>query len=234
MEQSSYENTKESFSNQTPTESVVINFIISCLRDKETYEYKKKLPKSNSLVFDLYLHEGCHALDILPKTAIDVRRNISSDALAATREKYDYTKDEINGMMVIYDKATKYALSKADIYMQQERRNVSFVKTSELLSRYNFDEVKKIDNRKSLTDKEKQDANLEYAKQEIKKRKQIVLFLGSGVSAGAGLVDWEGLLKELTQELFGDEDMSFVNDIKMSAIQKGRYIVQEFDNQNKD
>ena len=219
------------FNSQNWVESEVIEFIIKCLDKDETYEYKKKLRSSTQIWVDLYLPNGCRMLEFPKKTIIEIKRLITSDALQSIRWIYD-NLNGFNEMVVIGSSFTQVI----DLFLNSylEGRNIRYVTIDELLGLYNRNKDGiQVDN-KSLTEDDKQRATIEYAKQEIKKDRQIVFFLGAGVSMGAGVIGWDGLLEGLTKELFGSEDNTFIKDVEMTSIQKGRYIIDEFDALGKD
>lgn len=232
MEQISLENRIKDLNSQNWIESDVIELIINCLDKDETYEYKKGLRGSTQIWVDLYLPNGCRMLGFSKKTLIEIKRFITSNALQSIRLIYDNSSG-FNEMIVISGNYTQTINLFLDSYL--EGRNISFITINELLNLYdsNKDRIQ-FEHNKSLTEDDKQRATIEYAKQEIKKDRQIVFFLGAGVSMGAGVIGWDGLLEGLTKELFGSEDNTFIKDVEMTSIQKGRYIIDEFNALGKD
>jgi len=229
----SLENRIKDLDSQNWVESDVINLIINCLDDDETYEYKKGVRGSSHVTIDLYLPNGCRMLGFSKKTIIEIKRFIdTSNALQSIKFIYDYSTG-FNEMILISGKYTDIIRLYFNSYF--EGRNIRFVTVEELVRLYESKkDIIRVDNTKSLTEDDKQRATIEYAKQEIKKDRQIVFFLGAGVSIGAGVIDWDGLLEGLTKELFGEKDDTFIKDVEMTSIQKGRYIIDEFTALGKD
>lgn len=232
MEQVSINNRVKDFNIQNWVESEVIDLILSCLNKDEPYEYKKGIRGSTQIAADLFLPKGCRILGFFPKTIIEIKRFITSDAWQSIRVIYDNSSN-INEMIVISGENTPLMNLRLDSYLAGRR--IRYITINELLNLYNSNKEKvQVDNNKSLTEDDKQRATIEYAKHEIKKNRQIVFFLGAGVSMGAGVIGWDGLLEGLTKELFGKEDDTFIKDVEMTSIQKGRYIIDEFDAHGKD
>ena len=232
MEQVTLENRIKDFNFQNWVESDVIDLIINCLDNDETYEYKKGVCGSSQVTADLFLPNGCKVLGFHKKSIIEIKRFITNDALHSIRLIYDNLSD-FNEMIVIsgnYPQAIDFFLQS---YLAG--RNIRYITINELLKLYDSNKTTiHVDNNKSLTEDDKQKATIEYAKKEIEKDRQIVFFLGAGVSIGAGVIGWDDLLKGLTKELYGTEDNTFINDGEMTSIQKGRYIIDEFAALGKD
>lgn len=232
MEQVNLENRIKDFNYQNWVESDIIDLIINCLDYDETYKYKKGVRGSSQVTADLFLPNGCRVLGFPKKSIIEIKRFITSNALQSIRLIYDNSSD-FNEMIVISGSFPQTI----ELFLQSylEGRNIRCITINELLSLYDSNKAKiHVDNNKSLTEDDKRRATIEYAKKEIKKDRQIVFFLGAGVSMGAGIIGWDDLLKGLTKELYGKEDDTFIKDGEMTSIQKGRYIIDEFAALGKD
>lgn len=233
MEQVTLENRIKDFNFQNWVESDVIDLIINCLDNDETYDYKKGVRGSSQVTADLFLPGGCRMLGFPKKSIIEIKRFITSNALQSIRLIYDNSSD-FNEMIVISGNYPQMI----DLFLQSYlvgRNNIRYITINELLNLYDCNKTKiHFDNNKSLTEDDKRRATIEYAKKEIKKDRQIVFFLGAGVSMGAGVIGWDDLLKGLTKELYDKEDDTFIKDGEMTSIQKGRYIIDEFAALGKD
>lgn len=230
MEQISLKEKIEKFNPQNWAGSEVIDIIISCLNDDEPYEYNKRVRGSTEIVADLFLPNGCKALGFDAKSIIEVKRYINNDTLRSIRFIYDNMIDNnvICRMIVICGETTQTAQFYKVGYL--ESRNIETIEIDELIIK-----IRRIKNKikvKSISDDDKQNKRIEDAKAAVRKNKQIVFFLGAGVSRASGILLWEDLLKRLAEKLWVDKSESFINKNELTSIQKGRYIKAGFEDKD--
>lgn len=198
---------------------------------------------SRRYIPDIYLPNGCSALQIKPKTMIEVRTQFNTESILMLRELYDY----------FYHDFQKKGYNFVCVFMEGSREdNLIPFPNIGLHGRFNdqfyftffndlFKKVKKqldsitFDN-KAKDEQQQQQAIIENAHKAFLTEK-VSFFLGAGVSIDAKLPGWEELMKRVIDQAFKDgvttlkrDDYdSLLKECGSSSIIMGRFLQTFFD-----
>lgn len=195
-------------------EKTVLQSIEQCLSENE-HVVKDSL-------FDFHLPDGVKNLTWPKDTFVEVKYRLMYDSLSRIIRTYD--SRQIGKLVLIvadeykrYKEYTSAIINGRNIEIKQLS---SFIKATTAIAKQNSKSQKQIS---SFTI---ENNVIERAKESISKNK-ITLFLGSGVSASAGVVTWDSLIEQLCIK----KKMSKI-DSDIDSVIKGRYIIDEYSNGN--
>lgn len=216
-------------------ESEVYCLLASVKSDNENVTH---INSSIDAPFDIEIKQGLSRLDIPENFYVEVKMNVMFDTLERIRQNILHFKekhDDINGILIVY-KQSKYPDSISDKYtkelagkikldirsisLESLRQKVMNIKGNKVVVNSENLEIESWEIRRNdLLDNAKDDVRLS----------QVSLFLGAGVSADAGLVSWDGLLKCLvnkrSRSVITKRDLSKIKKANFdSSLIIGRYI----------
>ena len=109
--------------NDYSLEFQVFLFITSkCNKKKNESVIQEYQNKNHRIRYDLYLPQGCSALNIKPKTAIEIKLRISYNTIERCKALYDniMKEDNINDFFVIYGSAPNYDKDYTDFFYKRK------------------------------------------------------------------------------------------------------------------
>lgn len=184
----------------------IVDAIMLLLSSGESCVLEKRIQIKQmgfSYIPDIYLENGCGALGLKGRTIIELKRNLFFDSEIKQSEVYKYLTNDnlIDNLLIIYINSNGFVYNKQDIpksvkfYTGEEfiNQTKSAIKTGTGVINQ---ALRKGEKRERKTWKEVRKARLENAINDMS-RYNCVLFLGAGVSASAGILDWCNLLKSL-------------------------------------
>jgi len=167
------------------TERKLLGVIIKNLHQEEPYKLYSAV---GGMFVDLYLPNGCKSMGIPSNTAIEYKNTLLFDTIYRCKKTYqaiiNNNQDAFN-FYLVYGTADM----PEDGIRQYENDNFKVVQVKKLIgqkSAYKVDDDWK----------EVRNNNINKAKGMVESR-GVVLFLGAGVSIGAGLPSWDTLLQKL-------------------------------------
>lgn len=213
-------------------DSKVYLFIYSkCDKNKNEYVIQEYQDSNQRIKYDLYLPNGCKALEISPKTGIELKVRISYNTIERCVNLYNIAlnEDKLNDFFVIYGSAPKYDKDYSNSFTKENVKFFSYNHFKSKAKRVNYPSLQK-----KLTWKEEQDTAIKKANNLFHLGKN-TLFLGAGVSSSAGLPSWDTLLHSMIEQYSQNENSEFNSekldrDCDNSSIIKGRYIKMLYNN----
>lgn len=220
--------------NDYSLEFQVFLFITSkCNKKKNESVIQEYQNKNHRIRYDLYLPQGCSALNIKPKTAIEIKLRISYNTIERCKALYDniMKEDNINDFFVIYGSAPNYDKDYTDFFIKE---NIKFYSFNYFKANAGNDYNHYL--QKEFTWKEERDIAINKA-YDLFHFGNNTLFLGAGVSSSAGLPSWDKLLQSMIEQSSQCADSEFYSenlnkDSDNSSIIKGRYIKMLYNNDN--
>lgn len=167
------------------TERKLLGVIIKNLHQEEPYKLYSVV---GGMYVDLYLPNGCKSMGIPSNTAIEYKNTLLFDTIYRCKKTYqaiiNKNQDTFN-FYLVYDTSDM----PVDGIRQYENDNFKVIQVRKLIgqkSAYKIDDDWK----------EARNNNINKAKGMVESR-GVVLFLGAGVSIGAGLPSWDTLLQKM-------------------------------------
>lgn len=200
--------------NISTVERTIFDSILHCLEKNETIIAGSE--------YDFYLPNGLSKLNWPPKTYVEIKYRIIYDSIAKIR--YEFDNSDANKLVVV-------VLSENDLPKKMFSsnnfligRNIELFYYVDLINQLSakYSKHKIIKDEIDKYEKSKYAGIFLKAKNAIKDNK-VSLFLGAGVSASAGVVTWDALLKKL----FVKKGVSPIES-DVDSITKGRYIIDVY------
>ena len=209
-------------------EEEVYAFIKSCCTKDEDAKFMPlnvmQDHKGRTIIPDMFLPNGCHKLNIKPKTCIEVKANLYYDTLFRLREMHDFIHDHLKNegfhlMLITMEKVDPLQSA----YQGLKGRDIDIV--------YFNDWIRDIATGNKTTEaaiKNLLSADLKSAQKAFYSGPN-TFFLGAGVSCSEGLPGWKKLLmtilSEATGTRIGEEEFEALFKANgSSSIIMGRYI----------
>ena len=199
-------------------EEDVYKSISKCLSNEETLKFDQ--------FFDFYVPNGVKKLGWGKGTYIEVKYRLMSSTILRLNQYFDRLRPK--KLIVIVFDAGDIPFREGDIYDSKiQSRRIEFLSFEDLQKQVSALSIDSVTPEAGVTQQyqeEKEENNLSLAHIAIKNNK-ISLFLGAGVSASAGSVTWDVLLKKLSKK----RGLNLKNGKRtISDIQKGRYIIDDY------
>lgn len=172
-------------------EQDVVDFIKQSLQGDETLEAGEI---NEAYAYDYLLPNGCKNLRLPEKTAVEVKKNLAPGLFSVLVRDAEnaYETGKYNHFLIVYEDGEVFS----DWIPDKIKGFISF------LSKKQIEEIRPFDNSTHLLPEWKNSRDLRIAKlrSEIKSGKN-TLFVGAGLSRSLGVPDWNGLLKNLHENI---------------------------------
>lgn len=222
------------------TEKNIFEYIQSKLTHEEIAIYDPKEIKQylnypneyRDLGFDIYLPNGCKALDLSQKSGIEIKFRLTSNP-RTFRNKFYNSYYPISQLYVIYVDNNKFS-------PLNDNGPITFLSIKELLERSGDDKIEWVEIEKRFDSNTLFNENIKDLARKCFMANPVTLFLGAGVGCSAGLPKWEDLLKNLFDYAHSKSRSTFnssqykdlYNECADSSIITGRLIQQIYRDAN--
>lgn len=200
--------------NISTIERTLFDSILQCLEKGETIIAGSE--------YEFYLPNGLRKLNWPPKTYVDIKYRLIYDSISKIRNEFDNSDAEKLVVVVLAEDDLPHKIFSSNSSLVG--RNIELLHYVDLMNQLSTKYSKHKITKEEIDsyNKSKDVSILLKAKNAIKDNK-VSLFLGAGVSASAGVVTWNTLLKKLFEKkgvppIKGDVD----------SITKGRYIIDAY------
>ena len=175
----------------------------------ESYNLAKEIPIQQlgySFIPNIYLPEGCEALDLKGSTIIEIRNNLLYDTEIQQSEIYRLLVDDgiVDNLLIVYINSNQFSLKDDNILGRVRFINaITFItQAKEAINAGRGGVNAALRGEKEKPDNTWQDIRKDRLKKAINDfhRYDSVIFTGAGVSASAKIPDWQLLLRNLLKD----------------------------------
>lgn len=237
---------KQILQNEVSLGRWIVDAITLLLSLGESCKLKERIPIKQmgfSYIPDIYLEKGCDALNLKGKTILEIKNKLLSQTEIKQSEIYSNLISDglLDNILVIYITPDKYGLKECSRLPKVEFVPAEeFINQAKIAIRKGLGEINKTLRKGKKHERREwtkvREARLANAVNDMS-RYDCALFLGAGVSASAGILNWNNLLKSLLSggNIINSDDFDDVyRELDFSNLLAARYIQKSLNVDNKE